>query len=224
MTNSKILFSLQKFYFILSKALRFSWEKQCIKLIPSTKQGLDYSRLLPTFTLLLQCVSYLSLLLFYSIGEGTDYKSCRVLAKIKVQSYFTQLNQISHPVRWPRLLINTSWQQQLIYLELTMKRIFLIHPALNTVSLFFFPLASNIPYSGKMLPFALADFKNQHYSYHGGSLHFIYTHTHNFFQFARLKSLSFFILETPKGKLLFLIAKEYSHSLFFFLSCCISSQ
>ena len=129
-------------YFILSKALRSSLGRSNAsnREIPSTKQGWVTAGFLPTFTLLLQCVCLLSLLLFYSIGEGTDYESCRVLAKTKVQSYFTQLNQISHPVRWPRLLISTSWQQQLIYLELTMKRVFPNSPSSkHSHLLFFFP-------------------------------------------------------------------------------------
>lgn len=131
------------------------------------------------------------------------------MAKIKIQSYFTQLNQISHPVRWPRHLINTSWQQQLISLELAMKRVFPNSPSpKQNHLLFFFPLVSNTPYSGIMLSFALVDFQNQDYSSHSGSLHF-YTHTyhrdtHTLAQVSKIKSLSFFILEAPKGKVLFM--------------------
>lgn len=149
-----------------------NWERFLLKSKAGSQQA-SCQHLLCCFSVFCCCPCCCFTLLGRELTE-----SCWVLAKIKIQSYFTQLNQISHPVRWPRHLINTSWQQQLISLELAMKRVFPNSPSpKQNHLLFFFSLASNTPYSGIMLSFALVDFQNQHYSSHSGSLYF-YTHTY----------------------------------------------
>lgn len=70
------------------------WERLLVKASPDL-DGLPaniYSAVLSKFCVRVVAIS------FILAGEQTDWESRRDLAKIKLQSYFTKLNQISHPV------------------------------------------------------------------------------------------------------------------------------